>query len=112
MRILFVENHAGFAQQVCSAFLGQHEVTVKSTLASAYEALERQEWDVVLVDYDLDDGKGIALVQRLIQRQPRPKLVAVSAFEEKNDEMLRAGADAVCGKLSFSGIGDVLADLV
>lgn len=111
MHILFVENHASFAKQVCAAFLNQHEVTVVSTLVSARVALDESQWDIVLVDYDLDDGKGVELILQLAAQHPRPKLVAVSAFDEKNDAMLRAGADAVCGKLNFSSIGEVLSDL-
>lgn len=109
MRILFVENHVEFARQVCAAFLRDYEVVVLPTLAKTREALASGGWDVVLIDYDLDDGKGIELVKELASLPTRPKLIAVSAFDEKNAEMLAAGADAACGKLQFSKIADVLA---
>lgn len=109
MRILFVENHVEFARQVCAAFLKDHDVAVVPTLAKARESLESSAWDAVLIDYDLDDGKGVGLVKELASLPTRPKLIAVSAFDEKNAEMLAAGADATCGKLQFSKIADVLA---
>lgn len=111
MRILFVENHATFAQQVCPAFLRNDEVTVTPSLAQARDLLAGAPWDVLLIDFDLDDGKGVELVLELASRNPRPKLVAVSAFDEKNQAMLKAGADAACSKLQFSRIGQVLAEL-
>lgn len=108
---MFVENHATFARQVCTTFLGEHDVTVVPTLAKARDLLAGTPWDAVLIDFDLDDGKGVDLVLELASRNPRPKLVAVSAFDEKNQAMLKAGADAACSKLQFSRIGQMLAEL-
>jgi DNA-binding NarL/FixJ family response regulator len=108
MRILYVENHESFAKQVCKAFLGAHEVEITPTLAGARATITAGVWDVVLIDYDLDDGKGIELVRELAAQRPRPYLVAVSAYEERNEAMKQAGADAACGKLQFSQIGSFL----
>jgi DNA-binding response OmpR family regulator len=108
MRILYVENHESFAKQVCKAFLKAHEVEIKPTLAGARAALAASTWDAVLVDYDLDDGKGIELVVELATHTPRPYIVAVSAYEERNEVMKQAGADATCGKLHFSKIAAYL----
>jgi DNA-binding response OmpR family regulator len=80
VNILFVENHARFARIVTQQFLSAHAVTRVTSLAAAREILNSAIFDVVLLDYDLDDGKGDVL----------------------------AGADAVCGKLQFSGIARVL----
>lgn len=111
MRILFVENNATFAALVIKTFLPAHEVEVVPTLVAARKLLAAGGWDVALVDFDLDDGKGIELVNELANRNPRPYVVAVSAFDEKNATMKAAGADAICGKLQFSRISEVLAVL-
>jgi hypothetical protein len=58
MKILYVENHAVFAANVTSQFLSQHSVTVAPSLADAHRALGSGSFDLLLVDYDLDDGKS------------------------------------------------------
>jgi DNA-binding response OmpR family regulator len=65
MKILCVENHAVFAANVTSQFLPQHSVTVAPSLTDAHRALGTGSFDLLLVDYDLDDGKGDALVRQL-----------------------------------------------
>jgi hypothetical protein len=56
VQILFIENHVVFAATVVMKFLGQHSVTVVPSLQAAREALRAGAFDVMLVDYDLDDG--------------------------------------------------------
>ncbi len=63
MRVLFVENHAELAEAVVSQFLGGHDVVVVPTIAEAKRRLVDARFDVALVDYDLDDGKGDAKLQ-------------------------------------------------
>ena len=57
MKILFVENHPIFAKQVINCFLSEHEVTVVPSLAAARVNLDKGHYEIILVDYDLDDGK-------------------------------------------------------
>ena len=47
-----------FAANVISQFLPRHLVTVAPSLAEARKALAAGSFDLLLVDYDLDDGKG------------------------------------------------------
>ena len=58
MKILYVENHAIFAEQVCREFLSAYDVTVVASLAAARQALAAEKYELLIVDYDLDDGKG------------------------------------------------------
>jgi DNA-binding response OmpR family regulator len=93
-------------------FLAAHEVTVVPSIAAAKAALVSGAFDAVLLDYDLDDGKGACLVE-LIRRLPAPlPIVAVSAHDDGNDSLLAAGADAVCPKGRFADIERVLASVV
>lgn len=108
MKLLFVENHGLFARIVVGQFLGTHDVTVVASVAGALRILSEQAFDAVLVDYDLDDGKGSDVVRALRARDAATPVVAVSAREEGNTELIHAGASAVCSKLRFSTIGDVL----
>ena len=82
MRILYLENHAVFAANVIGQFLARHSVLVATSLADASRALATGSFDLLLVDYDLDDGKGDALVKELYASS-RPMLaIGVSSHDE------------------------------
>ena len=108
MRILYVENHAVFAANVISQFLAQHTVTMASNLAEARRALETSDFDLLLVDYDLDDGKGNALLKELHASGKAIPAIGVSSHEEGNTALLRAGAVSVCSKMRFDRIQKVI----
>jgi DNA-binding response OmpR family regulator len=108
MKILFVENHSIFAKQVIECFLNSHNVTVTPTLADARAELALNPYDVLLVDYDLDDGKGTELIEALRQRNNKVRIIGVSAHKRGNDALLQAGADAICSKMTFDRIQEIL----
>ena len=109
MKILYVENHAPFAQIVVKTFLTQHEVVVVPSVAQARAKLQTGVFNAVLVDYDLDDGKGDVLVREIRQMPNVPFVVAVSSHKAGNDALQLAGANAVCSKLRFAEINETLA---
>jgi DNA-binding response OmpR family regulator len=108
LRILFVENHARFGRIVTQQFLSTHEVEIVSSLTAARQALKNNLFDVVLLDYDLEDGKGDTLARELSARTQRPRIVAVSSHQAGNNAILSAGADAVCNKMQFARIAHIL----
>jgi DNA-binding NarL/FixJ family response regulator len=108
MRLLWVENHAVFARLAGREFLAGHELTVVGSLASAREALATRDFDAVLLDYDLDDGKGVSLVDVIRQVPAAPVVIATSSHDEGNGLLLAAGADAACPKGRFAEMGAVL----
>ena len=109
MRVLFVEDHRVFAETVAGQFLAGHQVDIAGSLAAAREALAADaSYDVVMVDYDLPDGKGVALVAHLRRIGFRGRIVAVSAKEEGNAELRAAGAHEICRKAELHRIGSVL----
>jgi len=112
MRILFVENHPEFTTTVVESFLAADEVIVVPTIAAAREQILGSRFDIALVDYDLDDGKGDELVRWVRSTRADLKVVAVSARETGNDALLAAGAHAVCPKIGFSQIQTVLQKIV
>ena len=111
MRILYVENHAIFAGQACRLFLAAHAVTVVSTLAAGRQALAAEPFDLLLVNFDLDDGKGDELVRAARSAHPGLPIIAVSAHEAGNNKLLAAGATAVCSKMRFDTIQTVIDNL-
>ncbi len=112
MKILYVENHAVFAAQVSQQFLSAHMVRVVPTLAAARDALGGDNYDLLITDYDLDDGKGDELVRACRILRPGLKIIAGSAHEAGNSALVKAGASAVCGKMEFDRIAEVIASLV
>ena len=111
LKILYVEDHADFGERVIQTFLGEHEVTRVPSLALAREAASGFAHDLLLVDYDLEDGKGSSLVRELRGAGFPGLIVAVSAHDEGNEALVRAGANAVCAKRDMPRLGRVLADL-
>src|SRR5688572_14754004 len=104
LNILYVENHAVFANVVKSTFLSSHIVTIVPSLQAARELLTAQAFDLVLVDYDLDDGKGDALIRWLRETGKVMPAIAVSSHEDGNAAMVAAGARASCLKSQCSRI--------
>jgi DNA-binding response OmpR family regulator len=70
-------------------------------LAAARQALAQDWFEAVLLDYDLDDGKGVEPIQELQGQARCPILVAVSSHQASNDALVAAGAHAVCSKMQF-----------
>jgi CheY-like chemotaxis protein len=108
VNILYLENHAVFAEQVTRQFLGAHRVTVVPSLAAARSSLASGSFDLVLSDYDLDDGKGEEFVRECRTTHPRLPIIAVSSHEAGNAALVAAGASAVCSKMEFDGIQKVI----
>ena len=110
MKILFVENQARFASITAKTFLPTHVVTIAPSVPAARQALSAATFDVVLVDYDLDDGKGTELVQEMRGQVNRLIIIATSSHAAGNQALLEAGTDAVCSKMDFKNIEAVLAE--
>ncbi|HWQ92718.1 MAG TPA: response regulator [Clostridia bacterium] len=111
MKILYVENHPVFANEVCHQFLAAEEVRVVPSLAAARQALAAESFDLLLIDYDLEDGKGDELVRMCRVLHPELRAIAVSAHEDGNTALVKAGAVAVCGKMELEKIQSVIASL-
>ena len=111
MDLLWVENHPQFTR-FARPFLVDYAVTVVPSLAAARAALGQARFDVVLVDFDLDDGKGSELVRELVAVPGRPLIVATSSHADGNSALLHAGADAICGKPEFHRLPGLLRSLI
>lgn len=108
VRLLWVENHAIFVRMAGRQFLATHDLTVVPSIAAARDALAADRYDIILLDYDLDDGKGVELIGFIRQLPVRVAVVAASSHADGNAALLAAGADAVCPKARFADIGRVL----
>ena len=108
-RVLMVENHAVFAETVIGEFLNDYFVDRVPTIDEAERRLSRHGYSVLLVDYDLDDGKGAGLLRRMLALGVTTPVIAISARSEGNDALVAAGARAVCHKMDFARIAAVIA---
>ena len=108
LRILFIENHSVFAQQAQIHFLSEHQVIVVPSLSMARSKLIANQFDLLLIDYDLDDGKGEELVRELREARNNVRIIGVSAREEGNLALLQAGVDAICSKMEFNRIQELM----
>ncbi len=106
MRILFVDNHEVFAHLATQQFLGGHEVKCVPTLELARAA--GQDFDAVLVDYDLDDGTGDAFVGELLGAGFAGRIIATSSHAAGNAALVAAGAHVACPKSHFSELPGLL----
>ncbi len=107
MRILWAENHARFVEIGRRHFLAGHDLTVVPSVGAALAALGSTTFDVALVDFDHDDGKGTRIIP--LAKERGTKVIAVSSHDDGNAALLAAGADAACPKTRFAEIGAVLA---
>ena len=108
MKILYLENHAVFAEQVTRQFLSTHQVTVVPSISEARNALACGDFNLVLSDYDLDDGKGEEFVRECRATKLQLPIIAVSSHEAGNAALVAAGASAVCSKMEFDRIQQVI----
>lgn len=94
-KVLLVDDHALIRQGIRRAFEQTHDLVVVAEAASTAEALamdRAHEPDVVVVDINLGDGSGLALVERLRRTRPRVGLVVLTMYD--GDEYLFAALEA------------------
>ncbi len=112
MKILYIENHEVFAKTVCNLFLSSYEVSLTPSIKLAKFLLETNNFDIVLVDFDLDDGKGDEITTWIKINYPGLKIIATSSHQAGNDKIILAGADSVCAKNNFKNIQTIIDSVV
>ena len=72
----------------------QFEAERVATLSSALSLLEKEPFDIILLDLALPDSVGVATFSQICVRVPEVPIVVISALENKNHamEVLREGA--------------------
>lgn len=98
-QVAIVDDHPLFRQGLAAALRGEAEFDVVGEAGNAEEAIElakRVTLDVVVVDLLMPTMSGISLTSRLVEIQPRCRVLALSVIDEPGliADMLRAHA---CG---------------
>jgi CheY-like chemotaxis protein len=85
-------------QEICEEY--GWDVVAAPTRADAIVAVERHEFDLVLLDFHLDDGDALGLLAQLHVASPQTPIVVVTG--QSPDELIvairQAGGDGVVGK--------------
>ncbi|MCG7499705.1 response regulator [Vibrio sp. Of7-15] len=100
MNIFYVENHQAFIAAVKREFLLDHNIHVVGNVCSAKEEFN-DSYDLVLCDYDLDDGKGTEVITHIRKINSKIPIIAVSSHEKGNKLLVKAGANSICSKMEF-----------
>lgn len=100
MRILLIEDDSKVSYWLASKFqASRHHCVPVGSGAEALLALDRQAFDIVVLDRMLPDMDGMEVLRRLSGR-PHPPVLILSAVDMASDrvEGLRAGAQDYMGK--------------
>ena len=96
-RILVVDDEAHVRSMIGATLERQgYDVQMASCGREAFEFLERSAFDLVLTDIVMQDGNGIALLERIHAQQPQLPVVMVTAIHDISvaiDSMRRGAYD-------------------
>ena len=62
-----------------------HAVTTANSIASAYEAFEAGEFDLIVSDIGLPDGSGLELMRRVVALRGRVPAIALTGYGMEED---------------------------
>ena len=99
--VLIVEDEAVLARSIARALtnLG-HVVTVSRTLKEGEQVFAEQRPDLALLDMELPDGNGLDLLARWTTRDPRARILVMTAYTDPEyaERALELGARACVHK--------------
>jgi PAS domain S-box-containing protein len=96
VRLLLVEDHSDTARALARLLENRGFTTkIASSIATALEAIGREEFDILLCDLGLPDGTGIDLIKKVRESRKTPA-IALTGFgmQEDVDRAQSAGFDA------------------
>lgn len=106
IRVLIVEDVASISMLV-SKFVtrfGAEDVDVVETVGAAWSRIQKNEYDIVLLDYMLGSEIGLPLIERIRQSKlsshKRLAVIVLTATKAKElmDKSIEAGADGYLAK--------------
>ena len=104
LKVLLVEDNPGDADLV-QEYLSQarqavFEVECVPRLASAISLLERDQFDIILLDLGLPDSSGLETLSRILEAAPRTATVVLTGLDDEltGMEAVRLGAQDYLSK--------------
>ncbi len=103
IRLLIVDDHALFREGVGRLLAAESDLEVVASCADlkcARAELEKQPFNLVLLDFDLGLEKGIDFVQTCRSLQPAAKVLILTAGVSKRDatDLIRSGVSGIFHK--------------
>jgi DNA-binding response OmpR family regulator len=96
-KVLVIEDNIETQLLLKRVLVPTYEVTMASDLHSAWECIEKQEWDIVILDRSLPDGDGLELCLKLkkLNLEYKFSIVMLTAYGELDEKIkgFSAGAD-------------------
>ena len=87
-RILVVDDDAGMRRTILRVLSPAHQVEAVAGATEALACLERQDFDLALVDVRLKDGDGYSLCQTIRARRPETDVILITGSISEPDEKL------------------------
>ena len=97
MKVLIVDDDIAI-REILKIMLNDFEVIEASDGERAVELYKKEKPDIVFMDVVLPKKDGIQATKEILKIDPNAKIVGISAFESKGEEMLKAGAIALLEK--------------
>ena len=97
IRAVIVDDHAMVAESLRRLLEGEHDIEVVAlavNVAGAIEAVRTCQPDVVVMDYGLPDGDGVAATVRIRAEWPRTKVLLLTGTS--GSDVVAAALDAGC----------------
>jgi DNA-binding NtrC family response regulator len=95
LRFLVVEDNDSFRETVRSVLGVYNEMDMAVDLKSARELLQKNTYDVVIIDKGLSDGNGADLIPEIKADTPNTAIVILTADDNYNEIQKCLGAGAV-----------------
>ncbi len=97
MKVLIVDDDIAI-REILKIMLNDFEVIEASDGESAVELYKKERPDIVFMDILLPKKDGIQATKEILEIDPNAKIVGITAFESKGEEILKAGAIALLEK--------------
>lgn len=97
IKILIVDDHMMFVDGIASILQAEADIQIIGKAANshlAFQLLEKQSVDLVLLDVNLPDMNGINITKRLQKEYPTIKILVISMFNQESyiTDILKHGA--------------------
>ena len=98
-KVLVVEDDE-FLQELLAECIEtcDHSVVKAGTGKAALENIENDDFDVILLDWQLPDMEGVSILEKYRSGDGKAKVVMLTGMRDKADEVRRLGADEFLAK--------------
>ncbi len=97
MKVLIVDDDIAM-REILKIMLKDFEVLEADNGEDAVRIYEKERPDIVFMDIVLPKKDGVEATKEILRIDPNAKIVGITAFESRGEEILKAGAVALLEK--------------